>query len=178
MIRLFVALPVPQPTATFLAKLQDGVPGARWTPSERLHVTVRFAGEVSRAAADEFDAELETIPGPAVDVQIAGVGAFEEAGAPRAIWAGVVVDEPLRILRRRCEAAARRAGLVPDTRIWKPHVTLAYLNAVDPVRVGRWIQHNNLARAQPFRAAAFGLYSSWLSKEGPSYQLERSYPLA
>ncbi|HWF02007.1 MAG TPA: RNA 2',3'-cyclic phosphodiesterase [Caulobacteraceae bacterium] len=178
MIRLFTALAVPADTAAFLQRLQEGVPGARWHSAERMHVTLRFAGEVSERIADELDAELETITGPALSVRLAGVGAFEEAGTPRAIWAGVELDEPMRILQKRCEAAARRAGLAPEKRVWRPHVTLAYLADADPVRVGQWIQHNNLARAPSFEARSFGLYSSWRSKEGAVYRLERAYPLS
>lgn len=179
MIRLFAALAVPPETAAFLQRLQDGIPGARWSTPDRMHLTLRFVGEVSERVADELDGELETITGPAAIVRLAGVGAFEEGGTPRAVWAGVEVDEPLRVLRKRCEAAARRAGLTPDTRAWRAHVTLAYLSAsVDAARVGQWIQHNNLARAAPFEVSAFGLYSSWLSKEGAIYRLERSYPLS
>lgn len=179
MIRLFVALSAPDETAAVLARLQEGVRAARWRPREALHLTLRFVGEIDEAAADDLDEALEAVRGPAPRVSLAGVGAFEEKGVPHALYAAVEPDPALTLLRKRCESAARRAGLAPDTRPFRPHVTLAYLPAAaDPVEVGRWIQHNNLARLAPFTPRSFGLYSSRLGKEGSTYRLERSYGLA
>lgn len=46
MIRLFVALELPAAVRERLAGLGGGVPGARWTEINNLHLTVRFIGEV------------------------------------------------------------------------------------------------------------------------------------
>jgi len=177
MIRLFTAIAIPPAEAQWLTSLQDGVPGARWSPTENMHLTLRFAGQVTERQADDLDAEFETIAGAPFDLTIRGVGAFEERGAPRAIWAGVDPSDTLGVLQRRCENAARRAGLAPETRAWRPHVTLAYVSGAEPARIAAWIQQNNLARLAPFEVTEFGLYSSWLSKEGSTYRLERAYPL-
>jgi RNA 2',3'-cyclic 3'-phosphodiesterase len=176
-IRLFAAIAPPPEAVEWLQRLQDDLPGARWSAPENLHLTLRFAGQIFERQADDLDAELETIPGGPFDVTLRGVGAFEDHGAPRAIWAGVERSEALEVLQRRCENAARRAGLAPDTRPWRPHVTLAYLAGAEPERVARWIQQYNLARLAPFEVAEFALYSSWPSKEGSLYRLERAYPL-
>ncbi|HEY2048463.1 MAG TPA: RNA 2',3'-cyclic phosphodiesterase [Caulobacteraceae bacterium] len=177
MIRLFAALVPPPDTVSWLQRLQDDLPGARWSPPENLHLTLRFAGQIPERQADDLDAELETIKGGPFDLTLHGVGAFEDHGTPRAIWTGVERSEALEVLQRRCESAARRAGLAPDRRTWRPHVTLAYLSGAEPERVGRWIQHNNLARLSPFEVSEFGLYSSWPTKEGSRYRLERAYLL-
>ena len=79
--------------------------------------------------------------------------------------------------KRLAEIAARRAGLKPDTRAYKPHVTLAYLRRPNPAEVAAWIQENNLLRTEPFRVTSFGLYSSWQSDQGSWYRMEREYPL-
>ncbi|HLZ84108.1 MAG TPA: RNA 2',3'-cyclic phosphodiesterase [Caulobacteraceae bacterium] len=177
MIRLFVGLAVPEAAAEMLAPLAGGVPGARWSPPESLHITLRFAGEIAESVAEDLDSALSAVTVPAFDVTLAGVGAFGDPLAPHAIWAGVEASEILIRLRRRCETAARRAGLKPDTRSWKPHVTLAYLGATEPARVAAWTSAHSLLRVPPFRADAFGLYSSWRSRTGSVYRLERRYPL-
>lgn len=177
MIRLFVGLAVPQAAAEVLAPLAGGVPGARWSPSENLHITLRFAGEVIESIAEDLDSALSAVSVPAFEVALAGVGAFGDRLAPHALWAGVEASEILTRLRGRCETAARRAGLKPDTRAWKPHVTLAYLGDTEPSRVAAWTSAHNLLRVPPFPADAFGLYSSWRTRSGPVYRLERLYPL-
>ena len=45
-MRLFVALPIPDAVAQRLMLMQGGVPGARWQSREQLHLTLRFIGEV------------------------------------------------------------------------------------------------------------------------------------
>ena len=110
--------------------------------------------------------------------EIAGPLIQRQSGLAGALWAGVADGPALRQLARRCEMAARRVGLRPDTRGYHPHLTLAYLNGAEPAAVAAWIQANNLLRSPSFRVDAFGLYSSRLAAEGAGYRLERSYPLA
>jgi 2'-5' RNA ligase len=178
MIRLFAALDIPPDIGESLAWAQQGLPGARWRPLESLHITLRFFGEVNETTADDIDAELSRIAAASMTLSLAGVGAFDVGGAVHAVWAGVAPDRALEQLGRRCERAARRAGLSADTRAWRPHVTLAYLTRGEPARVAAWIQAHGLLRSPPFRCSAFGLYSSWLGGEGSSYRLERSYSLS
>lgn len=178
MIRLFAALTPPPEIVGPLIQRQSGLAGALWRPPEALHVTLRFFGEIAETVADDLDVELARAARGPLTLEFQGVGAFGDGGDLRALWAGVADDPALRQLARRCEMAARRVGLRPDTRGYHPHLTLAYLNGAEPAAVAAWIQANNLLRSPPFRIDAFGLYSSRLGAEGAGYRLERSYPLA
>ncbi len=177
MIRLFAAIAAPPEIGEGLARRQQGLPGARWRPLETLHITLRFFGEVSEPMACDLDTELSQVTGGPFGLVLEGVGTFGEGKDLRAVWAGVADSEPLRRLARRCEAAARRAGLKPEQRAYRPHLTLAYLKRADPIRVAAWVQGHNLLRSPPFRVGGFGLYSSWPTTEGSRYDLEREYPL-
>ena len=178
MIRLFAAIAIPGDIGEGLARTQQGVAGARWSPLENLHVTLRFVGAVSENKADDLDAELGAIGGAAFDLMLEGVGEFSDGQGPRALWAGVEGGASLRRLAARCETAARRAGLARDARAFRPHVTLAYLSGAEPARVAAWVQSHNLLKSPAFRVTAFGLYSSWRTDAGQVYRLERSYSLA
>ena len=94
-----------------------------------------------------------------------------------AVWAGVAENPTLNRLASACEAAARRVGVSPDKRRYRPHVTLAYLRRPDPLAVAQWIQANNLLRSPPIAVTSFGLYASHLSAEGSRYTLEADYGL-
>ena len=177
MIRLFAALSIPGEIAEGLARRQQGLPAARWRPLESLHITLRFFGEIAERAADDLDAELAVIGGGGFSVALSGVGAFGEGGGVEAVWAGVEASEPLSRLAVRCEMAARRARLKADRRVFRPHVTLAYVRGAEPRRVAAWIQSHNLLKSPPFRVSAFSLYSSWRVGDQSRYQLERLYPL-
>ncbi|MBI1404737.1 MAG: RNA 2',3'-cyclic phosphodiesterase [Caulobacter sp.] len=177
MIRLFAAVAIPYETARGLTAHQTGLEGARWRPVEEMHITLRFFGDVREDVAEDLDAELSAIAAAPFDLELTGAGHFGEPQDIHAVWAGVAESEPLRALHRRCETAARRAKLPPDSRSYRPHVTLAYLKRPDPMAVADWEAANNLLHSPPFRAARFGLYSSRQTREGSRYDLERDYPL-
>jgi 2'-5' RNA ligase len=177
MIRLFAAVPVPEDIATALARRQTGLAGARWRTAEQLHLTLRFFGEVREDVARDLDAELSAVGGEPFDIMLQGAGAFGEGHDLEAVWAGVADSEPLRRLAKACESAARRAGIKPERRQYRPHVTLAYLRRPDPDKVAAWIQANNLLKSPPIRVDRFGLYSSFLASEGAQYRLEAEYAL-
>lgn len=177
MIRLFSAIAVPEDLGQALARRQQGLPGANWRPLEALHITLRFFGEVREDVARDLDAEFSGLGGPGFELSLEGVGAFGEGADIHAVWAGVADSEPLRHLAARHETAARRAGLKPETRTYRPHVTLAYLRRPEPDRVAAWIQGHNLLKSPPFFVDRFGLYSSWRTHEGSRYRLEADYPL-
>ncbi len=178
MIRLFAALPMPEAVAVALGRRQAGIDGARWSPPENLHLTLRFFGDVREDVARDLDAELVAVRARPFEITLSGVGAFGEGPDLHVVWAGVERSEPLEQLARACEGAARRAGLKAERRVYRPHVTLAYLKHPDPAEVGAWIQANNLLKSPPILVESFGLYSSFLGAEQAHHRLEADYPLA
>lgn len=177
MIRLFAALSIPPEIGRGLQLRQTGIEGARWRPLEALHVTLRFFGDLREDVARDLDAEMLGVSGRPFEIELAGAGAFDHGEGIDAVWAGVAENAALRRLAGACESAARRVGLKPEARNYKPHVTLAYLRRPDPTQVAAWIQANNLLKSPPFTVDRFGLYASIQTKEGSFYRLEAEYPL-
>jgi 2'-5' RNA ligase len=177
MIRLFTAIAVPPEIGEGLLPRQHGIEGARWRPLEAFHITLRFIGDVAEDVAADLDEALAEIASPAFDLSLAGAGHFGEGADIHAVWAGVDESAPLRQLQKSHERAARAADLKPESRLYTPHVTLAYLKRPSGPEVGAWLQANNLLRSPTFMVDRFGLYSSWRTREGSAYRLERDYPL-
>lgn len=178
MIRLFAGLALPPEIASALQARQAGIESARWRPPESLHVTLRFFGEIRQDLARDLDSELMTVAGRPFEIRLEGAGAFGEGADIHAVWAGVGESAELRRLAEACETAARRAGLKPERRRYRPHVTLAYLRHADPVEVAAWIQANNLLKSPAIPVESFTLFSSMLGNEGSHYRVEAEYPLA
>jgi 2'-5' RNA ligase len=177
MLRLFVAVPLPETTRSDLAGLCSGVPGARWVPSENMHLTLRFIGEVGRGDADDIHQALGRISLPAFDLTVAGVGCFESGNKIHTLWANVEKQELLARLREKVEAAVVRVGLEPERRKFKAHVTLARFRRGSASRVGTFIEHQDRFRSGPFRVECFTLFRSHLGGEGPHYEPLADYPL-
>jgi 2'-5' RNA ligase len=177
MVRLFAAVAIPDEIGMALMQRQKGIEGARWRPLDALHVTLRFFGELREDVARDLDGELAAVGGRPFDMVLQGAGSFAEGPDINAVWVGVAENPELNHLARACETAARRAGLKPESRHYRPHVTLAYTRRPDPVAVAGWIQAHNLLKSPPIRVESFGLYSSHSTKDGSRYRLEAEYPL-
>jgi 2'-5' RNA ligase len=177
MMRLFVALELPQALRQRLSVLAAGIPGARWVPPENMHVTIRFIGEVDGARMEEIHAALAEIAAPAFDITLSGVGHFESGRQARALWVGVEKTPELMHLRDKVESAVVRAGLPPEGRKFSPHVTLARLKDATAGRISAFLAANNLFRAEPAPIDSFTLFSSFLGRSGAIYRPEAVYGL-
>jgi 2'-5' RNA ligase len=176
-MRLFVALPLPDIVRRQLGLLCAGLPGARWVPSENLHITLRFLGELSGGAMDDVDAALSGISAPRFTVDLAGVGHFASGGRLRAVWAGVTRAPELMHLRDKVESAVVRAGLEPDGQKYLPHVTLTRPKGTPIPKLQEFLASHSLFRSEPWEVAHFSLFSSFLGHEHAIYREERRYAL-
>jgi 2'-5' RNA ligase len=175
-IRLFVALALPDDVARGLLMLESGVPGARWSTREQLHLTLRFIGDVNERDAGAIDEALSGISAPRFMLELKGVGAFGGKN-PRALWAGVPPNEALVHLQRKIESAMQRLGFPAEERKFTPHVTLARLRAAPAGRVMDYVADHSLYASGPFETNEFILYSSRLTPNGSIYTAEREYSL-
>jgi 2'-5' RNA ligase len=176
MIRLFVALALPDAVAEPLMLIQAGVPGARWMERAQLHLTLRFIGEVDGSDAAAIHDALAQIRSPRFTLELKGVGEFG-GKTPRALWAGVRSADEVVHLQRKIESALQRIGMAAEERKFKPHVTLARLRAAPVGRVMDYLADHALYASVPFEVNAFILYSSHMTPNGSIYRAEHAYRL-
>lgn len=175
--RLFVAIDPPQQIRDRLAMLCCGLPSARWTPQEQLHLTLCFIGEVDGSTFLDIREALAEVTVPQFSLHLQGVGFFPPRGQPRVIWAGIEKSEPLHLLQRKITTRLFHLGLEPDNRKFSPHITLARLQQTPAAKVGKYLQNNGLFRSLPFLVDQFTLYSSLLGRAGALHLVEQQYPL-
>lgn len=177
MPRLFAAIEIPPEQRAALASLRSPLPGAKWVEAGNLHLTLRFAGDIDNHVAAEFADGLAAIDVPCFELEIRGLGAFG-GNDPKTVWAGVEAGEPLESLARACERAARAAGLTAESRVFKPHITLARLRHGRPEQVARFLERNSRFRLPAFTVERFVLMSSRPNVGGGPYVVEEAYALA
>jgi 2'-5' RNA ligase len=175
-LRLFLAIPLPAPVGDRLAALAADVPGASWRTVEQYHLTLRFVGEVDEATARDIDAEVGRSIAAPFEIALEGVGSFG-GREPSALWAGVSDSPALIQLASSCETAIRNAGLSAESRRYKPHVTVAYLNGTRDVEVAHFRSDAAEFRTAPFIVDHFCMYSSRSTRAGSHYVEEAVYPL-
>jgi 2'-5' RNA ligase len=175
MPRLFTAIEIPEAIRVRLSLLRAPLSGAKWIEPENMHITVRFAGDIDGRVADELVDFLAGVRARPFEVAIKGVGAFGGRD-PRVLWAGVEAGEPLDALYRAHDRSARAAGLEPEGRAFKPHVTLARMRGARQHAVARFLEENGALRAEPFMATQFVLLSARPGSGGPPYVVEGAFP--
>jgi 2'-5' RNA ligase len=152
------------------------LPGARWMKPESYHITLRFAGDIGNGEAREFIANLASIEPDGFELKISGLGVFG-GDDPHSIWAGVEPQPQLEELARVHEKAARNAGLAPETRAFRPHITLARLKHSNVEAVARFLTRYGSYRSEPFFVARTLLMSSRPSVGGGPYGIEDRFPM-
>ena len=175
MHRLFVAIRPPAPIRDQLVDAMDDSPMLRWVPDDRLHLTLRFIGEVERPLADDIAAALDRIRFHAFDIALRGTGRFD-ARRGGSVWAGVVPRAPVDALAAQVERACQSAGLAPDHRAFHPHVTLARYARAEASLAQDFIERTAALACPPFTVDRFILFESHLSRHGPHYESIVDYP--
>jgi 2'-5' RNA ligase len=178
-MRAFVALDLPMPAVAALERVQAALPAGRPVPSENLHLTLAFLGEVAEATLEEVHFALEALRLPGFEIVLAGLGMF--GGPPASVHA---VAEPAPGLVR-LHAAVRRAvegaGLALPRERFRPHVTIARLSrAPGPdtrARLEAFVAADAGFVLPPFAVTGFGLWRSTLTSGGAIHEALAVYRL-
>lgn len=176
MPRLFAGLELPDEIRDTLMDLEQPLPGVRWIAADDLHITLRFAGDVDKQTAREFVDTLAAIDMPMFVLRLSGLTA-PGGRQPRAIWANVEPSAGLTQLQAATERAARSAGLEPETRRFRPHVTVARIQRSHDEAVARYLSHHGAFATDTFPIARFALFSAKPNTGGGPYVVEEVFPL-
>jgi RNA 2',3'-cyclic 3'-phosphodiesterase len=178
MPRLFTGLEIPSQVGFMLSLKRGGLQGARWIDPENYHITLRFIGDVDHHTANEVVDALDRLAeSEAFTIKLSHLGAFG-GDKPRALYAGVESNAALAHLQSSQERVLQRLGLVPESRKFVPHVSLARLRGASAGELARFMAMAGRFEPLEFPVGRFVLYSSRDSVGGGPYRIEETYPLA
>ncbi|MCA1579885.1 MAG: RNA 2',3'-cyclic phosphodiesterase [Acidobacteria bacterium] len=175
-VRAFLAIPRDPAWGESAARLVEALrptsPDAAWTRPESWHVTIKFLGDGTPEALEDFSRALAPAASAVRSGALfpGGATVFPSRGPARVLGLGFARSaslEDLEGLASAAEREARRLGLKQEDRPFHPHVTLARLpsrwprDAVERFRrvAGEW-------KVPAFRAAACVLFGSRLGPRG------------
>jgi 2'-5' RNA ligase len=141
---------------------------ARWVQPEKLHLTLKFLGNVDPERLPKLAQRVagKLAPEDAFDVELAGLGAFPSARAARVVWLGVSRGAaPLARLARKTDAAAARLGVRRERRPYRAHLTLGRLRRPARVPLERIVPPDPVS----FPVSEVVLFESRLSSTGSTY---------
>ena len=113
-----------------MAEFEAATPNlARWVRPERVHLTVRFFGDLPRPQAATILQAMARVPAEfsrgGFKLRLARLGTFGQPSKPRVVWAGAEGDvEALGDLHGALDRELVRAGFGPDKQPYRPHMTL------------------------------------------------------
>jgi 2'-5' RNA ligase len=178
-IRAFFAIALPGPQRDELSRYLEAcaatAPEFRWAVHDNLHLTLRFVGSVERDVVERIAGSVATDAGPAFEVALGDVGTFKRARLVRVVWLGVREGaEPMRRLAELLERECRAAGLDPEARAFKPHLTLARARPRDGAPLPELSPPPKL---EPWTAREVVLFSSHLGRGGAVHEPIRAIRL-
>ena len=189
-MRLFIAVEIGEKLAGGAATLSEelerrATAAARrakvtWIPADRMHLTIRFIGEVDEGTASMVRAALEEPLGVApFSLTLSGAGTFPKSGTPRVVWLGVTEGrEPLLRVEREITARLTPLGVPEEERAYSPHLTLARVRDPAGLKSTPLLDGLTDRRIGTTHIDAITLFQSKLSPKGPTYTPLLRTPLA
>jgi len=150
-----------------------------WIPADRMHLTIRFIGEVDdRKASMVRQALEEPLPVEPFRLALCGAGTFPKSGAPRVVWLGITEGrEQLLLVERAITARLTPLGIPEEERAYSPHLTLARVRDPAGLKSTRLLDGLTERRIGTTQIDAITLFHSKLSPKGPAYVAVQTTPL-
>lgn len=177
MIRLFVAIDIPEIIQREVQGMGGSIPKARSVPADQLHLTLKFIGEVEGSTFLDICEALTEIVLPKFSLRFKGVGVFPPRGMPRILWSGVEPVAGVITLRNAIERTLAAIKIPREKRKYTPHLTLARLNNSPIHHLQKFLAGNAFFQTAEFPVENFHLYKSRLTPKGALHTLETSYQL-
>ena len=188
-VRSFVAIHVSETVRENLraaqqaleSRIPDGV--VRWTVFEQLHLTLEFLGSVPAAEIPLLERALTKVAPNHRSFRLAAesIGAFSSVRNPHVIWAGLAGDiDRLKALQTDVHAGVLQWEREPETRAYRPHLTLGRVRPIKPHERRKVSQ--TLAAVTPesfgeWEVDEFTLMQSKLSSHGAQHSVLATFPL-
>lgn len=130
MIRTFVALEIPPDVLSSLAALLKSklvsYERINFEPVSKLHVTLKFIGDIEREIVDPLSNELEPIISNRhkLNLEFSNFGFFKSSGVERIFWAGLKKNPEIELLAAEIDELCFKYGVKKETRSFHAHITL------------------------------------------------------
>ncbi len=127
--RLFIALDLPEFIIDEITEIRKSIyndDSIRWESKEKLHITLKFLGDVDTGLIPEFSRTLETVcsGSSGIELKYKSFGYFYRNRIPKILWLGFDYDDNLINLNNTINDSFERFGFEREKRKFKPHITL------------------------------------------------------
>ena len=180
MNRLFISLNLPDNVIRQIIGLRDKIcleKNIKWEATEKLHLTIKFIGDVSDEMMDVISNELLFVNSyQSIKCSFNKFGFFYRDAKPFILWAGLTVDETLLNLISELNTRLEKLSVPIKQRKFNPHITL--LRIKNDLGINFVNNFKNFT-FEPilFTTNSISLYKSILHSEGSKYFEIKNYKL-
>ena len=177
-MRLFIAAFLPEETKDALFRhvksLRSFLRGVKWEPREKLHVTLRFLGDVDEARLENISADVGSAlcGSGSVECGFDDFCLFPGSRNPRVLALRLVKSERFQSLFDKVQVAVLQNGFEMEKREFIPHVTLGRIRGDF-----EGIREIPGPDATEFSIARIGIVQSELGPRGSRYTSLRTWDL-
>ena len=185
-IRAFLAIEPPDDILSAVIGLQEKLRRVikgkiAWTRAGSQHITLKFFGDVPTEDIDAIGRSVQNRlqAGWSVNLKIAGLGLFPDARKPRVLWCAAAGDvAKLAALQKQLDNDFAPLGFAPETRPFRPHLTLARIREPQTVRgLNEALEGQADFFTGQFNVHELILFQSRLRPEGAVYTKLAAFPL-
>ncbi len=141
-MRCFIAIDIPadirQSITDVIGKCNQGSKGVKWVAPEKIHITLKFLGEVKEDRIPAVQEKLVPVCAERdiFSIAIKGAGAFPNFKYPNVLWIGIDESEELKRLYEDIEDVLSKLGFEKENRKFSPHLTIGRVKdrrGIEPV---------------------------------------------
>ncbi|MCG2581021.1 MAG: RNA 2',3'-cyclic phosphodiesterase [Marinobacter sp.] len=176
MRRLFFGLDLPADIKQRLLGVNAPISGAKWQSLEQLHITLLFLGNVKQDRIAALCDAARNLPVEAFELDVTGLGCFGQPRSPRNLWAGVQPPDPVAALHGALRSRMATLGFAPESRSFRPHITLARFKKQRGSVEGVLDDHGDSAFGH-FAVSDVVLFESNQGRGGSIYTVIERFPL-
>ena len=129
--RLFVSLDLPDYIIEEIVSLRNDIYGVgydrvRWESSDKLHLTMKFLGDVDDNDQHKILAVLQSVSAKysKVELEFNKFGMFLRNGVPSILWLGLEPSQQIIAIKNDIENQLAKVNFSKDSKRFKPHLTI------------------------------------------------------
>ncbi|MBA7511319.1 RNA 2',3'-cyclic phosphodiesterase [subsurface metagenome] len=183
MPRLFIGIKIPNPSyiVDIQNDLQNNLSGSniKWVEPENFHITLKFLGDVESFFINSINQLLLHLSKKhkSFHLKPAGVGFFGSIRQPHVIWFGFRDNRILSAIQSSIDESLNKLGFSMEQKKFSPHLTLGRIKYLAEKSEFVELMGSNKSFQEDHTISEFQLIQSTLSKEGPVYEVIKSFPL-
>jgi 2'-5' RNA ligase len=182
--RSFIGIFPPKEILTELVRIQDDLKKEpspiRWEPPEKLHITMKFLGDLT---AQQREKLCRYLPDAlknfsSFEITLTQAGCFPPKKSPRIFWVGSEQNTNAALVEcfQAIESACAALGFAKDEHPFHPHITLGRTKGIVSAGLIKSLESITFEPLK-FRCAEIAVMKSTLTQRGSFYSNVMNIPL-